>query len=118
MELGLPLIQGLLTQIGSYIKLVVEVLTPFLKNAYNAIAPIFIAIFMFLAGIDYFAIVTSRIFRIILIIIGLFFVGYAYLSMYHPKTLQKIKDFLTLVPQIKRDIFVFRTSVDLSVESK
>lgn len=118
MEFALPMVQNLLAQIGSYVKIFVETVTPFIKNVWNALVPIFIAVFTFLASIDYYGIITSKPFIFFMSTLILSFLVYAYLSMYKPDLLRKIKDFLTLVPVRKRrDVFVFKSSMDLSVES-
>lgn len=118
MEFALPMLQNLLVQIGSYIKIFVEIITPFVKNIWNALVPIIIAVFTFLASIDYYGILTSKPFIFFISTLILTFFVYAYLSMYKPAILKKIKDFLTLVPIRKRkDLFVFKSSMDLSVES-
>ena len=118
MDLALPMLQNLLAQIGAYVKIFVETITPFVKNVWNAIVPIIITVFTYLVSIDYYGIITSKPFILFMSTIIISFLVYAYLSMYHPAILKKIKDFLTLVPVRKRrDIFVFKSSMALSVES-
>lgn len=118
MEFGLPLLKSLLVQITSFVKLTVEMITPAIISIYTVLAPLIVGLFRFLLSIDYFGIIFSRGFALFIFLVVSYFLIYAYLSMYHPKTLKKIKDFLTLVPVPKPSSFLFKSSVDLEVRGR
>lgn len=113
-------LQSILTQGLSYFNSFLEIIVPIIKSLLRKIIPVLVAIVMFIINIDYYKIVTHKVFIYLVIIIILYFLLYAYLKTYQPKILKKIIDFLTLTPppEKKKDRFKFLSNIDLSVESK
>ena len=111
-------IKGIIFQVVEFIQLTIKISKPIFNQVMIIIIPVIITIFTFLSGIDYYKIITSKIFiRIILFLVFLFFT-YAYLLMYQPKILKKIIDFLTLKPPApKKRKFKFNSSIDISIET-
>jgi hypothetical protein len=115
----LGFIKGIISQIAELLKSIIEIAKPIISEIFNIILPVFISIITFIIGIDYYGIITSKAFTVLILLILSFFFIYAYLSMYQPKIFKKIIDFLTLKPPVpKKNKFKFNSSLDISIETK
>jgi len=118
MDIFINSVQNIINIITNVLKLITEKLTPIFSSVYKIIAPIIIIIFTYLISIDYYKIFTSKPFIILITTILALFLIYAYLAVYKPKILKRIIDFIKLKPYVKKDKFVFQSSMDISIESK
>lgn len=116
MDLITNYITSVINVVINLIKLVVEKLSPVVASLYKLLAPILIAIFAYIISIDYYKIVTSKPFIILVLFIVSLYLTYAILTIYNPDLLKKIIDFFRLKRPKRK--FKFESSVDISIESK
>ena len=102
-----------------FIKSIIEIAKPIVKQISIIVVPIIIGIFTYLINVDYYSIVTSKVFIGFIIFLLILFLIYAYLSMYKQKLLQNIIDFFTLKKSVpKKNKFKFNSNFDISIETK
>jgi hypothetical protein len=112
-------VRGIIVEIIEFIKTVIEIAKPIVIQIFAVIIPIIITVFTYIININYYGIVTSKIFIGFMIFLLILYLIYAYLSMYQPLLLKKIIDFFTFrqtVPEKNR--FKFNSNFDISIETK
>jgi hypothetical protein len=113
----MDVIIAIFNQIFSLIKQFISAVTPMAIYISVTVTPILKSFFIYLASIDYGSIFSSIIFRVILISILLYILGYLYLKIYRPDLYEKILDALGLKDRLIKKPFLFETDIDFKISS-
>lgn len=112
-------IRNIIFNIIDFIKVVIEIAKPIVTQILVVIIPIIITVFTYIININYYGIVTSKIFIVFMLFLLMLYIIYAYLSMYKPLLLKNIIDFFTFRQTVsKKNRFKFNSNFDISIETK